>query len=291
MAAHVDTAAKGLLTSFWHLLLIGVDMPPVRASMLTSLHLQKKGQHNCQHPNCAIMGCQGNQVQVDKASGKVTFVWVHHKSSFAADGILAGPICPSPPKGSLTETITNLVVTKALPYIYSKLVQVPKHAPLPMLPNVWTHGNGQPKNKFRVMTLNSLSIIWAKLLTSKAFVPLPTSLTADRGQLDMVAHPFPAGSMLPSDTRRLFITAFVEHEAELTSTLKGSQVVDLIRRVAARQVANQPETWKVAYDMLIKTREHAITASIMDALNRLVTRTVQRWRKSTGAGKRQRINQ
>lgn len=216
--------------------------------------------------------------QVDMKNGKITFIWIHHKSALANDGMLAGPICPSPPKGSQTERMANLVVLRALPYLYSVMKDVPTNRPLPILPNIWAPPAVDGSTIFREHDLISCSLTWHKVLGSQSFIPKSPDTIAALTDLELIPHPFEPGSFKPSDNRRHFVTAFVKYQRQILDQMRedGGDVTELqsIQNIAARQVANKPETWRVAYDMLIKIREHSVTQRMMKALNSFLAKEV-----------------
>jgi hypothetical protein len=107
-----------LVTSWWRVMQVGVDIPPLRASMVCSLDMPH--HLGCQDPTCHIPECQGNQVEVDE-QGRVSFSLVHHKTSHWQQDLLGGPICPSPPPDSITARLTKVVVEQALPLLYSSM--------------------------------------------------------------------------------------------------------------------------------------------------------------------------
>ena len=67
--------AKGLLTSWVKLMLVGVDMPPVRVSMLLSLNMANT--KTCQDKRCSIIHCNGNQAKASYQQGKGGGIYRH----------------------------------------------------------------------------------------------------------------------------------------------------------------------------------------------------------------------
>jgi hypothetical protein len=59
----LKTLAKGLLTSWVKVMLIGIDMPPVRVAMLISLQ-RGQGNAECRYEGCTLLKCLGNRIQV-----------------------------------------------------------------------------------------------------------------------------------------------------------------------------------------------------------------------------------
>lgn len=195
---------------------------------------------------------------------------------------MAGPICPSPPPGTLTESLSLLVLQKALPYLYSIMDGVPRGLPLPTVPNYWASPDELTgRTLFSPPTLSSFALAWEKLMTTKALIPQPPHTSAPWAQLQLQAHPFQPGPFTPGDNRRFFITAFVENQGTVMRSMEehGGDMEQL-RKICARQVGNSPKTWHRAYDLLIKIREQAVTQAMMQALNQILTSKLEAWRQS-----------
>lgn len=213
--------------------------------------------------------------------GLITYMWVHHKSSNAGNGVGAGPICPSPPPGTITEALSLIVLQKALPYLYSIMEGVPRGVPLPTVPNFWASPNEVTgRALFSLPTLSSFALAWRKLLTTKALIPQPPPTSAPWSHFKLLPHPFQPGPYSPGDNRRLFITSFVENQVVIMRKMEqtGADMAQL-RKICARQVGNSPKTWHRAYDLLIKIREQAVTQAMMHALNGILTAKLVRWRQ------------
>jgi len=203
-------------------------------------------------------------------------MWVHHKGSMAVQGLLCGTICPSPPKGSLTEKLTTLLVSHVVPWTYACMQGVPESGPLPMLPNLWGVDGDEDYNPIP-HTMSSFSKLWHRLMTHSK-VPTQPTIWRMGDALTLGSHPFQHGTYMARDCRRQFITAFMEYKAEIMQLMDG-ETMAAMQAMCARQVGNTPKQWKTAYDMLLKTTETRTVNGIMHALNSLLKTRRERWQR------------
>ena len=229
--------ARQMVAAWWRLVQVGVDMPPLRSNMIMSLSMSHT--YGCKQHGCSIQGCHGNMVSMNYAAGIMLYEMVHHKSVMAQFGPLAGPISPSPPRGSLTERLTSSIMHTVLPFVYSIMHGVPTDSPLPMLPNIFGQSVDEDL-QFKEFNHNSYGIYWEKTcLGACSVMPKWTSNLFSLDTLELVSHPFPGGTFMSSDNRRHFVTALVENQDLISSVLGGE--VALISEV--KQLAN--DTLKV----------------------------------------------
>lgn len=168
---------RQLLASWWRLVQVGVDIPPLRASMIISLSLPHS--YPCSDASCCISGCRGNQVEVSDG-GMVTFTFPHHKSSLSQEGLLSGPITCYPHPSCPTSRLTTILVRDALPLLHSLTVveEEEESQPIQFLQDVW--GTMEHPNSIRAMTATSYSSKFKDIcLGARCFLPLITSERGD----------------------------------------------------------------------------------------------------------------
>jgi hypothetical protein len=227
--------SRQLLVCWWRVVQGGVDLPPLRSSMILSLCLPHKV--TCSHSTCSIPGCSGNQV-VLSPPGKVVFKIVHHKSSKHQGAFMGGPICPSPPAHSLTTRLTLALANSVLPYLYS-LMGDTGPVVMPVLPDVWTGVQADSQLSYRPMSDTQYSKLWKEALGVHSCKPASegSSSAGDDvlSSLELTPCAFGPNPFAPSDCRRQFVTAMVEKEAEMSADIPVV-VQQHLRGVVARQV-------------------------------------------------------
>lgn len=267
--------AKNLLACWWRLVQGGVDLPPLRASMVMSLKQPHK--YGCKHGTCCIDGCHGNQVEVSPLDGSLRFVLIHHKAVKAQSSLLGGPINPSPKLGSQTQVLTTILIEKVLPLLYSCMPEVPESSPLPMLPDVWS-SSPMEELRYKELTYQKYQKKWVELCVGKkSCLPTVQDMKDPLGTLQLVTNPFIPGPFNPSDNRRHFVTAMVQYHDEVSQHVgRVPALSNNLRTLAARQVGHRQEQWEVAYDQMLKVNEMKVVEGIMGGLKELLAMEVEK---------------
>ena len=267
--------AKNLLACWWRLVQGGVDLPPLRVSMVMSL--KRPHKYGCKHGTCCIDGCHGNQVEVSPLDGSLRFVLIHHKAVRAQSSLLGGPINPSPKPGSQTQVLTTIVIEKVLPLLYASMPDVPESSPLPMLPDVWS-SSLLGELKYKELTSQAYQKQWLEQCVGKrSCLPSVENMQDPLGTLRLVANPFPVGTFNPSDNRRHFVTAMVQYQDEVNRHIgRVPELSNNLKALAARQVGHRQEQWEIAYDQMLKVNETKLVEGIMGGLKELLAKEVER---------------
>lgn len=252
----------------------------------------------CPHPTCPHPNtCRGNHVRfLHKGTDHevITFVFPHHKAATAQTGVASGPVCAVAPTGSLTHRLTSMLIDFGLPHLYSLMADAPEAQPMPMLPDIWKKGgldDGTAELRFSAFFSSNPSSSthyaskWKQVcLGIKSALPQPSPHPVFQlREMRLVSHPFQPGPFNPSDSRRHFVTALVEHQGYVSDALgsKGGSdpqfqsLSDLFKRIAARNIGNRPETWQDAYDLLVRINERKLVEAIMQALKAKLSTVVQ----------------
>jgi len=187
---NIRALGRQIVTCWWRAVQVGLDLPPLRASMVMSLHMPHS-YPRCPEEGCSIPGCKGNQV-VLSSSGAIEFLLNHHKSVAFAQQVHGGPICPSPPKDSTTYKLTLALVECVLPMAYADMAGVPESVPLPMLPDLHSgakHLSYQPN--FKSMSKSQYTMSWKDACLGRNSVMVQVADNADPlGSLELVPMPF-----------------------------------------------------------------------------------------------------
>lgn len=272
---NLKALAIQLVACWWRTVQLGVDMPPLRCSMVMGINMPN--DNVCQV--CSDPECKGNQVQLEDISGRLCLSWPHHKASNKQQGPGSGPIHQYPPPGSSTHKLTCALVEKVLPYLHSFMGEsLAEVSTAVMLPDIWTArqpGTGMVYEPFSARASSYSKIFQKVCMGSLCFKPHGSGIN----NLQLVVSPFPWETSQPSDMRRMFITTVQELHDKVTAKLATStnpEVGDVLKMLAARQVGNKTHMWEEHYDQLIKVREASQMVAFMGALKELLKEVVDK---------------
>lgn len=296
--------AREAFAAWWRCLQVGVDLSPLRPSLMMGLHMYTPG-NRCRHESCFESTCKGNRIEVNELGGATIYL-VHHKAASRQSGLLSGSLAPRLPPGSLTGRLTALLMRRQgglLEWLHQARGSFDQWDDLknPILWDFWA-GGGDALDQFAAgaglpMGDTLYSKRWRDVgIGLNCLVPV---LDGHRHQkshggwlqelattksLRMEALPFPLAPYVPSDCRKMFATSLLHFGNILYAELsRSSEVSPLLKDLMSRSQGHRSDTMTETYDLLLRVSEAECVQQTMLIMRRLLQEELANgnWRNKT----------